>query len=68
MRIYLLFFFLPAMYSMMAHMQRQRRKKIGPFVTKSSENKDDWILQCQIYLSKDGELSVWTFLLSFLIP
>lgn len=41
MRIYLLFFFLPAMYSMMAHMQRQRRKKIGPFVTKSSENKDD---------------------------
>jgi len=40
MRIYLLFFFLPAIYSMMAHMQRQRRRKIGPFVTKS-ENKED---------------------------
>ena len=33
---------------MMAHMQRQRRRKIGPFVTKS-ENKEDWNQQSQIY-------------------
>lgn len=41
MRIYLLFFFLPAMYTLMAHMQRQRRKKLGPFMTKSVKNKHD---------------------------
>ena len=35
---------------MMAHMQRQRRKKIGPYVTKSSGNKEDWFQSGQNYL------------------
>ena len=28
MRVYLLFFFLPAMYTMMSYMQRQRKAKL----------------------------------------